>query len=100
VLHRAGYRQVFVEGSDLDFENFRSTFQSWEFDELLGRHELDRDESLASSRGGWGYYDSALMKVGLAKLTELSRSSQRFNLACSRKTPMTEITTRFSAPRA
>src|SRR5581483_11518826 len=80
VLHAAGYRQVFMNGSPLSFADQGAFFRMHGFDEVLGLDELESANRGALRAPGWGLYDSDLFRIAERRFDKLATSGKPFNL--------------------
>ncbi len=80
VLHAAGYRQVFMNGSPLSFADQGAFFRMHSFDEVLGLDELESANHGALRARGWGLYDSDLFRIAERRFDKLAASGKPFNL--------------------
>lgn len=68
ILDEAGYRNIFVHGRDLDFDNLRGFLRTIHFHKLIGREDFPAD--VKASEGAWGGYDDeAVMHRANAEFT-------------------------------
>lgn len=82
VLHKAGYRNVYMGGDALDFSGKGKFYRDHHFDEVYGRDEL-RGTLTDAQLNFWGLYDDALLLATKQKLKQLHASGQPFNLTIS-----------------
>jgi len=80
VLRKAGYRQVFMNGSPLSFANQGSFFRMHGFDRVLGLDELESQNGSPMPAPGWGLYDSDLFRLATSQFRRLAASGKPFNL--------------------
>ncbi len=80
VLHRHGYRNVFLGGAPLSFAGKGKFLRDHHYDEMYGREEWVREGVVAGSQGEWGLYDDELYARAKVKLKELHDAGKPFNL--------------------
>lgn len=80
VLKRFGYRNVFMGGARLGFAGKGEFLAQHGYDERYGRSEWFRQGAGIADMNDWGLYDDVLFERAMAKLEELQRGGQRFNL--------------------
>ncbi|MCC5814002.1 MAG: sulfatase-like hydrolase/transferase [Leptospira sp.] len=56
-----GYKTIFVNGDDLNFDNVKSIMPRWGFDRVLGKKHMS--EMGKFKMGGWGYDDRDIYHV-------------------------------------
>ena len=81
VLHEAGYRQVFMNGSPLSFADQGEFFKLHGYDREFGLDELESAGKHRLPESGWGLYDSELFALAADKFHALSSSGNPFNLS-------------------
>jgi len=79
ILHDAGYHNVYLGGDALGFAGKGMFFQDHHYDEVYGRDEL-KGKLTDAQMNFWGLYDDDLFAAAKAKLIELHKSKQPFNL--------------------
>jgi phosphoglycerol transferase len=83
VLHKNGYKQVLLLGSDAAFGGRKAYFEEHGNYEMLDYNwaiqtgKIDKNYHV-----WWGYEDEKLFSYAKQKLTELSKSDAPFNLTC------------------
>lgn len=80
VLHRAGYRQVYLGGAPIGFSNKGLFFHLHGYDEALGEQELEARHGHQLANSGWGLYDRDLFRIAAERYRELAESGRPFNL--------------------
>lgn len=80
ILHRHGYRNVFLGGAPLSFAGKGKFLRDHHYDITYGREEWVKEGVPESSLGEWGLYDDELYARAKVKLKELHESGRRFNL--------------------
>lgn len=80
ILHRYGYRNVFLGGAPLSFAGKGRFLQDHHFDATYGREEWIKQGIPAESFNDWGLYDDSLLEQARKQLVALHDSGQRFNL--------------------
>ena len=80
VLHKHGYRSVFLGGAPLSFSGKGKFLKDHHYDAAFGREEWLKEGATEKSFGEWGLYDDELYARAKVKLKELHDSGQRFNL--------------------
>jgi phosphoglycerol transferase MdoB-like AlkP superfamily enzyme len=80
VLHKAGYQQVFMNGSPLSFANQGNFFRMHGFNQVLGLDELEHENGSPMPAPGWGLYDSDLFRLATNEFRRLAASGKPFNL--------------------
>ncbi|MFC5499692.1 sulfatase-like hydrolase/transferase [Caenimonas terrae] len=80
ILHRFGYRNVFMGGAPLSFSGKRQFLQDHHFDATYGRTEWLKEGIAPGSFNEWGLYDDELLRQARKRLVELHDSAQPFNL--------------------
>lgn len=80
ILHGFGYRNVFLGGAPLSFAGKGRFLRDHHYDEAYGRDEWEKSGLPGEAFNFWGLYDEALYAQGKAKLAQLHRSGQPFNL--------------------
>ena len=80
ILHRYGYRNVFMGGAPLSFSGKRQFLQDHHFDLVYGRTEWLKEGIGPGAFNEWGLYDDELLRQARRKLVELHASGQHFNL--------------------
>jgi phosphoglycerol transferase len=80
ILHRHGYRNVFLGGAPLSFAGKGKFLQDHHYDAAYGREEWLKQGVQGNALGEWGLYDQELYTQARVKLAELHASGQRFNL--------------------
>lgn len=80
ILHGFGYRNVFLGGAPLSFAGKGRFLRDHHYDEAHGRDEWEKGGLPKEAFNFWGLYDEALYAQGKAKLAQLHRSGQPFNL--------------------
>lgn len=81
VLHKAGYRQVYLGGAPSEFSNKGLFFRLHGYDEALGLKELEKEADGKLPESGWGLYDSELFRIALGRYRELETAGGPFNLS-------------------
>lgn len=82
ILHRYGYRNVYMGGDSRTFSGKGMFFQDHRYGEVYGRDQLrsgQRNEELNE----WGLFDDALLARARNKLDQLHKAGQPFNLTIS-----------------
>lgn len=82
ILHRYGYRNVYMGGDGKDFSGKGMFFQDHHYDEVYGRDELRSGEA-HEELNEWGLFDDALLARARGKLDQLHQAGQPFNLTLS-----------------
>lgn len=80
ILHRYGYRNVFLGGAPLSFAGKGRFLRDHHYDEAYGREEWLQSGLPAKAFGEWGLYDQDLYAQARAKLAQLHASGRPFNL--------------------
>src|SRR5579862_6246049 len=80
ILAKNGYRNIFMNGPDLDFAGTNKFLQDHHFHEMYGKKEWLATGYSEDDMNPWGLYDDDLFKEAKIKLTQLMQSKQRFNL--------------------
>lgn len=80
VLHKAGYKQVFMGGAPISFSNKGLFFHLHGYDEALGKGELEAQYQGGLAAEGWGLYDEDLFRIAEQRYRKLARSGHPFNL--------------------
>jgi phosphoglycerol transferase len=80
ILHRYGYRNVFLGGAPLAFSGKGQFLKDHHFDVAYGREEWQRDGVEAGSFNEWGLYDDELLNRARDQLAELHATGKPFNL--------------------
>jgi len=80
VLHKAGYRQVYMGGAPIVFSSKGLFFRLHGYDEALGLQELEAETGGKLPESGWGLFDSVLFKLALARYQKLAAARKPFNL--------------------
>lgn len=81
VLHKAGYRQIYMGGAPIQFSNKGLFFQLHGYDDALGLQQLETEAGGKLPESGWGLYDSVLFKLALDRYRELEAGRKPFNLS-------------------
>lgn len=82
ILHKANYRQVFMQGSDMTFEHMGEYYLTHGYDELYGKKNLPpiNEENV----NDWGTTDEDLFTYAYTKFSELNKNyintKQPYNL--------------------
>lgn len=79
ILHQAGYYNVYMSGDALAFSGKGKFFKDHHYDEIYGRDELQQIRPV-KELNYWGLYDDDLFVLVKAKLKELHKKPQPFNL--------------------
>ncbi|HSI53940.1 MAG TPA: sulfatase-like hydrolase/transferase [Ramlibacter sp.] len=80
ILHRHGYRNVFLGGAPLSFAGKGKFLKDHHYDVTFGREEWQQEGVQDRSLGEWGLFDDELYARAKVKLRQLHESGQRFNL--------------------
>lgn len=80
ILHGMGYRNVFLGGAPSSFAGKGRFLRDHHYDEVYGREEWEKRGLSREAFNFWGLYDEALYAQAKAKLAQLHRSGQPFNL--------------------
>ena len=80
ILHRYGYRNVFMGGAPLSFSGKRQFLQDHHYDAVYGRTEWLNKGIAPGKFNEWGLYDDELLQQARKKLVELHASGRPFNL--------------------
>ena len=80
ILHDFGYRNVFLNGSSLNFSGQGLFFKNHHYDERYGQQEWAHHGYHAKDLGFWGLADDNLFAEAKLKLNQLMQSSQPFNM--------------------
>jgi phosphoglycerol transferase len=80
ILHRYGYRNVFMKGAPLSFAGNKQFLHDHHFHSSYGRNEWLKEGIAPESFNEWGLYDDELLNRARRKLVELHASRQPFNL--------------------
>lgn len=81
ILAANGYKNIYMNGSDLDFAGVGKFFKDHHYTELVGRTEWLKQPAIpAAEISGWGLHDDLLLDQAKIKLEKLVRSKKRFNL--------------------
>jgi phosphoglycerol transferase len=80
ILHRYGYRNVFLGGAPLSFAGKGRFLHDHHYDDAYGREEWLKSGAHGKAFGEWGLYDADLYAQARAKLAQLHASGQPFNL--------------------
>lgn len=80
VLHRAGYKQIFLGGAPISFSNKGLFFHIHGYDEALGKAELETRHGHNLPASGWGLYDRDLFRIATERYRDLAASGHPFNL--------------------
>lgn len=80
ILHRYGYRNVFLGGAPLSFAGKGKFLQDHHYHATYGREEWLKQGVDGRAFGEWGLYDEDLYAQARAQLAQLHASGQRFNL--------------------
>lgn len=81
ILADNGYKNIYMNGSDLDFGGVGKFFLDHHYSELYGRKEWQRHPNISASEiSGWGLHDDTLLDQAKIKLAALIKSNHRFNL--------------------
>src|SRR6185369_14833125 len=80
ILHRYGYRNVFLGGAPLSFAGKGKFLKDHNYDAAYGREEWLKEGVQGNALGEWGLYDQELYAQARLKLAQLHASGQRFNL--------------------
>lgn len=81
VLHRAGYKQVYMAGAPITFSNKGLFYRLHGYDEALGLRELESQAGGKLPESGWGLYDSELFRLLLQRYQKLEATNRPFNLS-------------------
>lgn len=80
ILHNAGYKQIFLIGSDKKFGNRNSLMENHGKYEIYDYFDAKNDGTIDKNyKVWWGIEDSKLFEIAKVKILELSKSPQPFN---------------------
>lgn len=79
ILHDFGYHNVYFGGDALSFSGKGMFFKNHHYDEIYGREEI-KGHLTKDQMNYWGLYDDDLLPKVKAKLDELHKNKQPFNL--------------------
>lgn len=83
ILAGAGYRNVYLNGANLEFSGLRTFVRTHGYQLALGREDwLERGYTL-EDMNGWGLYDDDLIKESIIMLDTLMADGGPFNLTVS-----------------
>jgi phosphoglycerol transferase len=81
ILSQHGYKNIYMNGSDIHFAGVGNFLEDHHYDELYGRDEwLKLGVAKESDLLGWGLSDDVLFEQAKLKLDALMKSDQPFNL--------------------
>ncbi len=80
VLNQYGYKNIFLNGSSLDFAGQGLFFKTHHYDELYGKREWQQQGYKAQDLKFWGLADDDLFIEAKRTLNRLMRSQNPFNL--------------------
>ena len=82
VLARLGYRQSFIQGSDIAFSGLASLYAQMSYDEILGSEELKQMPEFESRErpSRWGYHDADVLRFALQRAVSLGEDARPFSL--------------------
>ena len=81
ILAAHGYKNIYMNGSTLDFAGVGKFFKDHHYSEMYGREEwLQKGVLTEKDMTGWGLSDDKLLEQAKIKLEELVQGKQLFNL--------------------
>lgn len=81
ILKQHGYKNIYMNGSDVDFAGVGKFFKDHGYDELYGReYWLQTGLINKETMTGWGLPDDKLLQQAKLKLQQLMQGNQPFNL--------------------
>ncbi|HTM62924.1 MAG TPA: sulfatase-like hydrolase/transferase [Gammaproteobacteria bacterium] len=81
ILTANGYKNIYMNGSELSFGGVGKFFKDHHYQELYGRSEWQHSGiAKTADISGWGLHDDKLLEQAKIKLNQLEQSGERFNL--------------------
>jgi len=82
ILAENGYRNIYMNGSRINFSGVGAFLREHHYDELYGREKWQRSGILTKEQmTGWGLPDDMLLMLAKMRLSQLMQTHQHFNLS-------------------